>query len=182
MNDMKDLLHLLDIQPADYFPNSNNSLEHIVVRNTAKGIVYDNQGKIALVGLKYPSLPGGGVEDGETFEQAFLRECKEEIGCAVEIVGTVGTINQYRTDECIDHHNISQMYHVVCFTAKVVGEKHEPTEQHLYEKQIIIHWFFVEEAINFLQKQLVELLDRSDFRVAPIFNTKMAIEFLKNSK
>jgi len=41
-----------------------------------------------LSGQDYWATPGGGVEDGETFEQAAIRELEEETGIRVEGVGS----------------------------------------------------------------------------------------------
>ena len=54
-------------------------------RPSARGIII-REGKIAMVhSLKYDyyKFPGGGIEPGETMEQALIRETREEAGLAV---------------------------------------------------------------------------------------------------
>ncbi len=57
------------------------------ITHISTGVAVVNDGKILLVRRSiddflggYYELPGGGVDDGETIEQAALREVKEETG------------------------------------------------------------------------------------------------------
>src|ERR1700730_6047609 len=66
-------------------------------RPSARLLVMDSSGRIllfrfvhkngALAGQDYWATPGGGVEDGETFEQAAIREFEEETGIGVQKIG-----------------------------------------------------------------------------------------------
>ena len=55
------------------------------------GVFLIDAGRIALIerwreGMHYFVAPGGGLGAGETFEQAAVREAREELGVEVEIV------------------------------------------------------------------------------------------------
>ncbi len=65
---------------------------------TRAGIVLVEDGKVALIerhraGLDYFVFPGGGMDDGETPEQAAIREAMEELGVEVAIRQTVAIIH-----------------------------------------------------------------------------------------
>ena len=65
------------------------------VREAARGVVVDADGLIALLWVGkhgYAKLPGGGLENGDDAEQAFYRECLEEIGCQVTITQQLGIV------------------------------------------------------------------------------------------
>jgi 8-oxo-dGTP pyrophosphatase MutT (NUDIX family) len=64
-----------------------------IQRTIVSALLFSNDGKL-LMGLKDPSkggvypdawhIPGGGVEEGETLEQALEREVQEEVGLSIE--------------------------------------------------------------------------------------------------
>lgn len=61
------------------------------------GIVLIKENKVALIerhraGLDYYVFPGGGVDEGETPEQAAIRETREELGIEVVIKQKVAEI------------------------------------------------------------------------------------------
>ncbi len=61
------------------------------------GIVLIQDGKVALIerhraGLDYFVFPGGGVNEGETHEQAAIREAMEELGIEVAIKQKISEI------------------------------------------------------------------------------------------
>ena len=65
---------------------------------TRAGIVLIEDAKVALIerhraGLDYFVFPGGGVDEGETSEQAAIREAMEELGVEVAIKQKVAMIH-----------------------------------------------------------------------------------------
>lgn len=61
------------------------------------GIILIEDGKLALMerhkqGRHYFAFPGGGVDEGETEEQAAIREAYEELGVHVEVVGLAAEV------------------------------------------------------------------------------------------
>jgi len=62
------------------------------------GIVLIKDDKVALIerhraGLEYCVFPGGGVDEGETVEQAAIREAMEELGVEVRLKQKVMIVN-----------------------------------------------------------------------------------------
>lgn len=98
------------------------------VRLGARGIVIREDGKIAVFNKANKNeykLPGGGIEENESPEIAFTREVLEETGCEVEVIKTLGTIEEYKT--LGDFKQISYV-----FVGKVLKDTNE---LHVTEKE-----------------------------------------------
>lgn len=81
-------------------------------------------------------IPGGGVEFGETFEQAIKREILEEHGVEIEILELLGICDHIIAEE--KQHWVSPTF--ICKIIKGVPQLMEP------EKCDEFGWFSIEEA------------------------------------
>lgn len=65
-------------------------------RDGAYALILSSTGKIATV--RTPRgyfLPGGGIEDGESHEEALIREAREETGYELTVNGYIDTYSQF---------------------------------------------------------------------------------------
>lgn len=88
------------------------------LRKSARAILLNEEGNMATQYLQtytYHKLPGGGVDLGETVEEALRREILEEVGCDSEILNEIGVVIEYR-----NRYNLLHISY--CFSAKVVGK------------------------------------------------------------
>lgn len=80
-------------------------MENIRFHITVKGIVVYHRRVLLLKrarpstdGLGYWELPGGGLEYGETPNQALIRELREEAGLQIDVVKPAYTFTKIRSD------------------------------------------------------------------------------------
>ncbi len=142
--------YLSTITDEDVFSNpSFKKPDYFNPRVTVKAIVKNKEGKIALVtndvhGIY--SLPGGGAES-EDLEKEIKRECAEEIGCLIELVGRVGQTHEFRNRE-------AKEYTTTCFVAeaksKLEKDTRTPDEQ---DNGLRAEWIEMGAAISIFSKQ-----------------------------
>lgn len=115
-----------------------------VVRKSARGIIFKDDGQIAIFHKKNKNeykLPGGGIDEGETPEEAFKREVLEETGSKIKDLQLIGI-----TEELKSFDNFQQTSYV--YTAKVVGVrgKLRLTQKEIEEGGELI-WMLPEDAL-----------------------------------
>ena len=147
------------LNPENVF---EEEVKNYSIREAARAIVLDENGKVALLHVSrknYYKLPGGGIDEGENKESALRRECQEEIGCDIEIVGEVGII--------IEHRKVYTLKQTsYCYLAKVRGEKGRPefTDDEVEEGFTEV-WLPYEEAERALSESKATDLEGSAYIV-----------------
>lgn len=84
-------------------------------------LIFDDEGRILLGrrrDVDWWNLPGGGMEAGETVDEALRREAREETGLEVEVGQLVGVYSKPQKQEV-----------VLTFRCRVVGGTLQPTEE-----------------------------------------------------
>jgi 8-oxo-dGTP diphosphatase len=79
------------------------------IRTAARAIII-SEGKLLVAKMRdhrgiYYILPGGGQQHGETLEEAVVRECREEVGVQVSVLGLV-----YVREYIGRNHNFSKRH------------------------------------------------------------------------
>lgn len=154
------------------------------LRKTSRVALFDEHNNVAL---HYYStnggyfMIGGGVEDGESIEDALIREVKEEVGCKIKNVKELGIIIEHGVGKEVKH--TQENY---CFIAEVDGEKGTPqfTEQEIaWGIQLV--WFQIDEAIekikllkdNFEKARTLILLEKSKEFLDNTMNTETTSQY-----
>lgn len=146
----------IDIITDENFGVEYKKMTNPRVRYGARGIIIDSDGNVAVFNKQLKNeykLPGGGIDKGEDAKEAFKREALEETGCNIEIIDTLGTIEEH---ESID--NFMQVSTV--FVGKVIGKK---GDLHLTEKEknegARLLWTSLDEARKLIKNCINNLND-----------------------
>lgn len=141
---------------------SEEEVKNYRTREAGRAVVIDEDNKVALLHVSkenYYKLPGGGIEAGEDKMSALYRECREEIGCDIEVINEIGFIVEYRKI-----FNLKQTSH--CFLAKIKGQKGTPdfTDSEK-EKGFEVVWLPYEKAIRALYESKAVSVEGSSYIV-----------------
>lgn len=106
---------LFEIDTKDYDPGGK-----AFVRPSVRSIIIKN-GKVAMVhSLKYDyyKFPGGGIEKGESHEEALIRETSEEAGLSVIpcTITEYGYVHRIQKNHTSDDIFIQDNYYYLCST------------------------------------------------------------------
>ncbi|MBN1645924.1 NUDIX domain-containing protein [Candidatus Woesearchaeota archaeon] len=136
------------------FPDSGDV--PMIESKSARAVMLNEKFEVALMYIAkydYYKLPGGTLKEKEDFEQALVREIKEETGCTFEMVSPVGAVIEYRKKKGQGQpgkKNISFCYIV---KLKEVGEPNLDEKER--KRGDTVKWMDFEKAVNLVQTQKV---------------------------
>jgi len=111
-----------------------------------RAVIIDDMNNTAILNVKgansYFKIPGGGIEKGETIDQALEREVAEEAGCKIRVLKKLGEHQFYVKEK-------DRNYHSICFLAELDGDKGEPQfDDWEKSREFKLEWLNIEDAIK----------------------------------
>ncbi len=158
------ILNANDTEPLDYRD-----------RQVVKAVILDDAGRVLMYGS---TLVGGGIDEGETDEEALLREAIEEAGAEIAVTRSLGEMIAYR--DFFKRKYITRAY--VCTYVQTLGA---PTSTQEDEIGIVAEWEDIESAIERVTKEIILLQAEGpdayegDEYQDKLYNRQMAVYFLK---
>ena len=146
----------IDVITDENFGLQYHEMENPRIRYGARGIIINQDGNIAIFNKQKKNeykLPGGGIDEGETPEEAFIREALEETGCDIKITKSLGTIEERESQD-----NFVQISYV--FVAEVINQKEELslTQKEKDEGATLI-WTSLDKGIELIKNCIDNLVD-----------------------
>ena len=142
------------------------------VRPTVK-VIINNNGKILILNAGY--LPGGGVDEGESDEDAIRRELQEELGFAVRDVRKIGSVIQYR-------NFIKKRYVINGYIATYHSSDLKINPQDQGEADFKHHWLKIYDALSLVAESIDATKTKhvaNDFNQGRLYNLMTTYILLK---
>lgn len=131
-------------------------------RHIARAILLDENNNVCLEKIDdddmfghrdYYETPGGGVKQGESFEEALNRETSEEVGWTCEIISPLGEVHDFYN--LINRENFNHYF--LARRVKKVNQHLEPDEKTRISKII---WVPIDKAIELYTNMQNELVGK----------------------
>lgn len=109
---------IMSITDSDFFGGEPLFMDY-VSRHASRGVLINEDRQVAMMemsSLNLYKLPGGGLEEGEDRETAFLRELKEETGFDAVILLELGYMDEHK-------YRNQYMQRSYCYIAKVASQQ-----------------------------------------------------------
>lgn len=164
-------MKLLDFISDNNLTQTNNLIGWNV-RQAMRAVLLNNKGQVALMHIgrhNIYKLPGGGVDEGESLEQAFIREMLEETGCHAEIRQELGITIEQR-----DQWKMFQVSYSFLANATKVQDI-SLTEEEL-EEQFSIVW------VDDIDKAIELVSDNQPTQYDQRYMSRRDLEILKEAK
>lgn len=136
-------------------------------RHAARAIIFNEEGRIALLYTEkhgHHKLPGGGIDPGEDWTQALMREAVEEAGCHVRIRDLfIGQILEIRGKDRLTQRSF-------CGVADVTEYRDAPslTDDEINDGYTPPKWVTLDQAVQLFQQDqpktyLGQFMHKRDF-------------------
>jgi 8-oxo-dGTP diphosphatase len=168
------------ITDSDIFGGTSELMD-TVSRFASRGVLIDDQMNVAMMYMSETNLyklPGGGIEEGETREESYLREIKEETGHEAEILYDLGYIEEHKKRNDF-------MQFSFCYIAKA---RRRVSAANLSESELqlgmAVNWMTLDKALEVMNESLTNCNDYSTRFMILRDNTilEIAIKILKESE
>lgn len=114
------------------------------LRECSRAVLFDKENKIPLLHVSkygYYKLPGGGIEQGESKRKALIRECLEETGSKINILGKIGKVIEFRSQ-----WNLKQVSY--CYYGNIVSKGQPQFTPKEKNRGMELKWCYLGKAIQ----------------------------------